>query len=236
MVLDTKERTKIEEEVSEGGGDQEESGKKPSKARKGEVIYEAYCVGITPLLMHRMPEEMIQRVLIDGERPVKETDLEPRERCEKNGYFYRDPNDTENGAFGIPTDHLLSAMKAGGRDVKIGKSKVSTATSTKLHSFLTVLEDFLPFGADEQDWVPDVRRGNMSSGSSKVAVGITRPKFLKWSFKVRLRVSLGDGVSESTIKQILEYAGRRAGVCSFRPSCGGRFGQFRIEDWKEVQE
>ena len=48
----------------------------------GEVIITARCQGITPLLMHAMHPDTIQEVLIEGQRPIKDTDLKPRERCE----------------------------------------------------------------------------------------------------------------------------------------------------------
>ena len=205
------------------------SGKKTNSAEeksdngkpKGEVKIQVECQGKSPLLMQAMSVETIVNVLIRRQRQPAKTDLSLEEMAET--CLYR-----ENGNIGIPATNLFSCLIEAGRHVAFsGKTKISTKDSTLLPSFLSIEEMFLPLtGAGK--WKPDVRRGQMKDGT---AVGIVRPMFKEWGFKVTLMVDLSE-TTEATVKRLLEIAGRRVGLCSFRPQKRGPFGQFKISKWK----
>lgn len=194
-----------------------------AKDKKMVIVLEVE--GVSPLLMDAMSEETIEEVLIQRKRPPINTDLTREERCQPK--FYRDP--TNPDVFGIPAENFMAALREAGRKVKVGKTNVSTAKTTTLYSFLSARENFLRLTC--QVWVPDVRRGTMEDGTT---VGITRPKFQKWGFKVTLEIDLSqDGITENTVKELVTKAGNFAGLGSFRPSKNGQFGRFKIVEWKE---
>lgn len=198
--------------------------------RPKQMFVELEIEGISPLLMDAMSEETVEDVLIRRKRSPVQTDLTREERCEPK--FYRDPENPE--AFGIPAENFMAALREAGRKVKVGKSQVSTAKTTTLYSFLSVRENFLRL--TQQKWVPDVRRGRMDDGTT---VGITRPKFPTWGFKVTLEVDLTEeGITENTIRELIRIAGNQIGLGAFRPQKNGPFGRFRITKWdaKEVVE
>lgn len=187
--------------------------------------------GVSPLLMDAMSIETVERVLIMKQRDPVQTDITREQRCAPK--FYRDPSNPDS--FGIPAENFLATLRDAGRKVKVGKSKISTAETTNLFSFLTVQESFLPL--THQEWIPDVRRGVMKDGTT---VGITRPRFSQWGFKATLEVDLEgmEGLTEQAVKSLVRIAGNSIGLCAFRPTCNGPFGRFRIADWQveEVQE
>lgn len=201
------------------------------------------CKGITPLLMASMDEETIVNVLILGHRPMKDTETSMRKRAAKS--LYLDPKDNWPG---IPAQNLFACLREAGRHVIfIGRTKISTAESTLLPSFLSLEEDFLrltgltaPRPDDRwgrkqdpcEDWVYDVRRGQMDNGTT---VGIVRPKFDNWGFKTTITVDLKE-IDENKVKELFRMAGRRVGLCSFRPEKNGMFGQFQVTSWTEMED
>ena len=70
----------------------------------------------------------------------------------------------------------------------------------------------------------DIRK---ATNHQKGAVAVCRPSFDEW--KVKFTAQIDDNIaSADTIQQVLEDAGRRSGMGSFRVSRGGYFGQFRL--------
>ncbi len=177
--------------------------------------------GIFPLLMQAMTPEMIESVLIRGERPQKPKDAPLTDIAEKCLYK------NDEGKIGIPQENLFACLREAGRRVKFdGRRSISTSDSTLLPSFLTINEGF--FILDRQEWVPDVRRGQMQNGTT---VGIVRPKFKDWGFAVSIEVDLTDGMTVEKVRSLFEIAGKSIGLCAFRPQKNGPFGRFCVETW-----
>lgn len=187
------------------------------------------CVGVSPLMMDRMSPEVLDsldtgvRLQIKKDRPVAE-------KAEEK--IYRD----KEGHIGLSPDMLLAALVNAGRKVKIGKTQVSTATTTTLFDFFQLKSDFLILanGRDQEApiWVPDQRRGVSNQSKSPTAVCIVRPKFDEWAFEVTC--TFDEKVAgRDTMMKLFKEAGSSQGVGSFRPNRKGRYGMFVVREWHE---
>ena len=182
----------------------------------------------SPILFNRMPEATLEglRTKVKQQRVpdlTREQEAEPK--------LYTD----DDGNIGITAEMMCASLKGAGRDVPFGtgRSKVSTATSTKLFGFFGIEQVFLPFEAGFTAWVPDVRRGKNPNGGE--AVCLCRPKINIWAleFDVWYDENL---VRLDTIESLFTIAGRTQGLGDFRPNCGGPFGRFRVESIVDVDE
>lgn len=202
----------------------------PRRLVSNEALIEVVCVGKSPLLMDAMPPEVVEKTLVRKQRDAIDTESPLDVMAAKK--LYRD----SDGTIGLPTECLFACLRGGGRKVKVGKGSISTAKTTELPSILTIEETFIklviPGGGDpETSWKEDLRRGIMQNGANRVAVGIVRPKFEKWGFTVNVTVDYTgmEGLTETHIQRLFEIAGNRIGLGSYRPSCNGPFGRFRVE-------
>lgn len=193
---------------------------------KGEQLVTCVLEGVSPMLQHAMPLDHVENVLVRKKRPQAVTDLPLKDMAVK--VLWRGPNDE----YGVPTDAVLACLIESGRFVKIGRASLSTLDSTRIPAFLRVEGEFLPFEEQgENAWVVDLRRGMMANKGDQIAVGIVRPKFLKWTLPLTLIVDFDEeGVGLDTIRQLLHVAGRRVGLGSFRPAKRGPFGRFQIRE------
>ncbi len=136
---------------------------------------------------------------------------------------------SEDGKMGVPTQNLMSSIIIAGRYIKNGKKAISTAESTTVFDFLEFVDDFCPFMNCDKDgnveWRPFPVRGVMKNGPSKVAVCINRPRIPKWSLQLVVKFDDKRGISQDTVVSLVEAAGRKVGLCDWRPATKGRFGR-----------
>jgi len=201
------------------------------------LVIDLEVESLSPMLQDAMSPDEVERILIQKQRDQPNLDLTRKERCKPSLYINPNRKAGKKQKFGVPAENFLAALRGAGRKVKVGKIQVSTAKTTNLFSFLSVREVFLPFLPELQKWVPDVRRGVMHNTGSATTVGITRPKFPQWGFKCTLEVDLDgmEGINEDTVRVLVQRAGSSQGLCSFRPSCNGPFGRFKIKSWAVTQ-
>ncbi len=186
-------------------------------------------VGKTPLMMDQMSEDVLNsldtgvRIQIVKERPVEDKAAEK---------IYRD----QDGRIGLSPDMLLAALVNGGRNVKMGKKQISTATTTTLFDLLSLESPFLFLtngrDQDEPEWAPDKRRGVSNQSKSPTAVCIVRPKFNEWAFEAVITYD-EKKAGRDTIQKLFKEAGSSQGVGSFRPNKKGRYGMFTVREWHE---
>ncbi len=199
-------------------------------AVSGDVRIAVRCKGITPLLMNPLTHDVLMS-LWTKEKPSK-TAPRPtiQEAAEKKANAYKDAD----GNYFIPVSALHACLKHAGRDVRLdGRKQVSTATSTKMSSFMTLdATQFTLEGLDpERPWEADARPGKNPNGGE--AVCIVRPRFDTWEFTANITIFTSE-IAEATIRELFDKAGRRAGLLDFRPQKGGVFGQFVVEEWKRL--
>lgn len=182
------------------------------------------CEGISPLLLNPMTEETLEEIRTKNARP-KQRDISREE--EASAKLIHD----EDGNLAIPVVYLFGALVEAGRKVKNGKTQVSTAGSTTLYSFMTIVGgEFMPL-LDDPKWEPDLRRG---TGQNNVAVAIVRPKFKVWKFEVIVEINL-DTSTPRLVRDIFDIAGSTVGLGDFRPAKKGPFGRFGVTVWEELE-
>jgi hypothetical protein len=198
------------------------------------MIVNVECRGTSPLLMNRMSADVLEG-LRTGVRPPKAaktgTVRTPRQECEQKVY-------EAEGVPVIPAQNLMSALIAAGVWVRLdGKRQVSTAKATMLPAFLTLLDTVLPVHVPgtkkAAKWEASVMQGKNPNGGE--AVAICRPRFDAWAFSARIDVDTAE-IGMNAIRDLWDKAGRRVGLCDFRPQHKGIFGQFRVECWEQEKE
>lgn len=191
-------------------------------SNKGSITVMVRCEGVSPLLMNMPHPELLQR-LRTKVAPPKRLDQSVEDEAREKVYM-------EGDKIGLPTINLLSCLVAAGREVKIGaRQSISTATSTRLYSYLSIPGTFISFD-NGTTWVPDVRRGRNQGTKEKVMICIVRPRFDQWSFTVEVTVDTSK-VTLETARKLFDVAGDSVGLCEFRPSCKGPYGRFKVVEW-----
>lgn len=186
--------------------------------------------GLTPLLHHRMPEEDLMALLV-GKKSKKKKDVEdrtPREIAER--YVYRDTD----GTCYIPTSYIVGAFIQASSEYKQSNTSRKSMKGIAGGIFRPNTEAATLLCPEKKkplkDYEVDIRK---ATNHLKGAVAVCRPRFDRW--QTTLTVSVDDTIIDpATAHQILEDAGRRVGVGSFRVSKGGYFGQYEIVEWKEL--
>lgn len=203
-----------------------------AQQNSGPVHVKVRLRGIFPLMLDPMTEEILDFICKPkgSQQRNKRVDWSPQEEAESK--LIRDPN----GRLAIPTQYVYSALIKAGQKVPFeARSRVSTAESTELFSFLAIEGDYLSlFDAQngaEPTWVVDKRatRAKMPGGR-KQANRACRPRFDSWALEL-VAVYDADLVEEATVKLLFQRAGR-VGIGVFRPACKGPFGQFVVDQWE----
>jgi hypothetical protein len=207
-----------------------------SRIQVAEATIALVCVGRTPLMMDPMDRETIEKTLIFGDRPPKDTTTPTEDRASKK--MYRNPE----GKIALPSDMLFACLRGAGKKVKVGpRANITKSTGeTALPAIVTIQEMYLTLKHPEvtdfdQAWTTDVRRGRLASGTT---CGIVRPKFEKWGFEVTVEIDYTglEGLTEGHIKELFRRAGHNQGLGSFRPSCGGPFGTFDVAEFVVLEQ
>lgn len=182
--------------------------------------------GVTPLLMNRMPDEQLLALHTKEKRKFT-APKEPRDAAELK--LYR----TREGAPYLPVENLMAGLIAAGMYIKLdGKRQMSTKQSTLLPGFLTIEDPYLPLHGEKGKpaaWEVDMRQGRNPNGGE--AVCVIRPRFDAWAMDVSLLVD-ADSIAETVIRELVDIAGARIGLCDFRPQRRGVFGKFRVDSWE----
>lgn len=205
-------------------------------AQKGLQQYRVLCVGVSPILLNPMNDEILDELIYGAARRKNpERDITIRKMAEKKLCLGPD------GEFGVPANYLFAAMVEAGRKVTYDKkAKFSTLESSVVPSLLAIVPDvfdgkgdgFLPFLDQSVEWIADKRRG--VNKTTKGATAIIRPKFPAWAFDVTIEVDESQ-VEISKIKELVAAAGRFAGLGDFRPAKRGPFGRFVVTKFEALE-
>lgn len=183
--------------------------------------------GITPLLQYRMTEEKLFALL--GAKAKKKTtkeSLTPREIAENHAYK------APSGEYYIPTTYISGAFAHVASDYKQSNSQRKSYKAIAGGIFrpdqetATLLDEL---DRPIKSFEVDLRK---ATNHQRGAVAVVRPRFDRW--KVKTHVSIDDALIAPEIAlEMLNDAGRRSGIGSFRVSKSGYFGQFSVTMFKE---
>lgn len=184
------------------------------------MIIEVTIQGTTALMLDKFTNDLLDK----GPKSTNgKEELSPRDQAEKRLY-----KDTDGFCI-FPADNLLSCVIDAGRFLKIGKRQLSTRDSTTVTSFLNIVESFIPIKSSK-GWRVDARGVvNQATKGRHVAY---RPMFDDWSLKFTLDVDTGEAAL-TTIRELIDRAGKSIGIGVMRPARKGRYGQFKVITWKE---
>ena len=182
------------------------------------VKYQATIEGTSPLLMNR-PSSMIGDISKD--KKGFKNDAEEM----ANGKLYKN----SKGKLYQPSTHLYGALIEAGKHKKVvGKGK---ATYSKIVGYAVEINPF-EIEHQVQEWEifsilavnPNTKGRNM----------LHRPILKKW--KLIFDVSFDETeIPQSIMKELLDIAGKIAGIGDWRPAKKGPFGKFQVVEWKELK-
>jgi hypothetical protein len=189
--------------------------------------------GLSPLLFHSFHTEGA---------PGRQGDQDPRAIAEKHLYLAPSPNvegdpNAEEIVF-LPGKNLFACLVGAGKFQKLGKNKMTTLKESIVPAYVGVAELVIPvYGRDGQivtkstgwevDTAPVV---NPSTGGRIIA---HRPRVDVWSASFTLQIYEPKTYGESLARELVDHAGTKVGLLSFRPSRKGPYGKFRVDRWKK---
>lgn len=137
-----------------------------------------------------------------------------------------------DGGIIIPQPNLLRCLVDGGVYHKIGRSQVTTKTSSTLYGCLDIEAAEIPI-EHQQPWRVDTRAVVIPATKGRILAH--RPIFDDWAltFTVTLDTSI---ISAKFLRAIIDDAGKRVGLGEFRPSRKGPYGRFVVTRWEAVRE
>ena len=179
--------------------------------------------GVTPLLMNRFTEAN-EVAVSNGTSSVSvgERGL-PREQAEVK--LYRD----KDGQPVIPGTNFFASIIEAGKFHKAGKSKVTTQKSSLVPSAVSV--ETFEAALNGASWEVDSRP--VVIPATKGRIMRHRPRFDEWTATFELEVDT-EMFSVKFVRQLIDDAGKKIGLCDYRPSCKGPFGKFVVIEWKEA--
>jgi len=190
--------------------------------------YSVRIEGVTPLLHHKMTQEELMGLLgIKAKKKKVKEEMTPREIADKHAYK------TDTG-YCIPMGYISGAFAGVASDYKQINSPRKSYKSVAGGVFRPTQEFSILKTKDNKtikSYEVDIKKAtNHRAG----AVAVCRPRFDDWSCEFDIAID-DDILPQETALQILEDAGRRAGIGSFRVSKGGYYGQFAVTKWKELK-
>lgn len=132
-----------------------------------------------------------------------------------------------------PSSAVVKAMRVAGKNHKL-KGVAARSVSNFIAGAVVPIEEYWqlvdPETGEAPHWEADMRRA--VNGAKKVAICATRPRFDRWMLRGSILVDPMT-LPIDLVHTVLEDAGRRVGLGSFRAELGGPFGRFRITKFAE---
>lgn len=180
--------------------------------------------GVTPLLVNRFTDKAAQAATSGTATSTVGDRGTPLEQAEDA--LYKD----ENGKIIMPQPNLFRSIVDAGKFFKAGKSKVTTIKSSLLPACVSINAVSFPL-IHKQDWKVDTRPVRIPATGGRILRH--RPCFDDWAIEFELELD-ETIIAAKLLRDIIDAAGGRIGLCDFRPDCKGPFGKFKVTLWKET--
>lgn len=182
-------------------------------------------VGTTPLIVHRFSEKAKRKMLDDMQG--KRTPKSPKDpEAEYEGAFYRLKGDS---GYGLPAvafkQSMVGATRLFGKDV----SMVLVRQTVFVHG--EIGEDGQPLVTIEGE--PRMREDVVTVGRGGTDLRY-RPEFSEWRADVTITY-VKSAFTRGSVLTLLDAAGLGVGVGEWRPEKNGDFGQFKIDETRDVE-
>ncbi len=184
--------------------------------------------GVSSLLMHRFGDKAAAAVQKGGRKVHVGERSPPREEAE--GFAYRLPS----GQLYVPGPGMFRAIVDAGRFHKNGRNKLTTGKFSLVPSALWMAPEFavaIPLhdadGKPIKDFEIDSRRIVTTTGGAQIC---HRPIIHRWCASFALDVD-EDFFDEKLVRLLVDDAGKKIGVGSYRPERKGPYGRFVVKEW-----
>jgi len=181
--------------------------------------YKVTIRGTKPLMHHRFP------------RPDEECTLSkkrtrafnPKEQCEKA--LYRD----SNNRIYQPAIHIEASLSKAATDfIFKGKKTYKQIFKSEIEVFPEKIYFDIP--KNPENYEIDIR--SAVNPSTKGRTWVARPRWDKWQLTFYIKNTAIKEVDSELLKKVLETAGRRIGIGTYRD----KFGKFEIVQFEEISE
>jgi len=169
-------------------------------------------VGVTPLLMEKMPVKVIDDIDKKKSRQMVEKDSRSEEDKIPEKIHY-----TEDGNVGFPASGFMKGMVEVAPYLE-GLDKKRVRGSVRING------NIIPINFENQT----VNKAyGKTSGISKSPRPIMRPEFRGWTCELNITYNAAN-ISLEQIVNLINYAGFHMGVGGWRPACSGSYGQYEV--------
>ena len=177
--------------------------------------YNVTIQGISPLLMNR-PSNLIGDISKDKKPHQDDAMAQASDKLyQVDGQLYQ------------PSTHLQGSLVEAGKHKKVvGKGK---STYSKIVGYAVQIEPFEIVHKNPKWEVFSVLAVNPSTKGRNL---LHRPILKKWELDFQVVFDETE-VPESIMKELLDIAGRIAGLGDWRPAKKGPYGKFQVTSWKE---
>jgi len=195
-------------------------------------FFNVSILGTTPLMHHKFSEEEMVKLMKNTKAKkdnVKPIDNEPRETALSHCYY------DDKGCY-CPSSFIRGAFRHVSADYKQTKGKrtykaiaggIFTVVEPKIYILNPKTDEIINPDKFEVDIQIAV---NHKAG----AVVVCRPRFDSWKLNFQCGLDT-DLIDKSTALEILQDAGRRSGIGSYRVSKSGSYGQFDCILFEEIK-
>lgn len=176
--------------------------------------YNVTIQGTSPLLMNR-PSVLIGDISKDKKPHSDDAQAEAEGRLyEIDGKLYQ------------PATHLQGALVEAGKHKKVvGKGK---STYSKIVGYAAEINPFEIIHKKQKWEIFSILAVNPSTKGRNM---VNRPMLKEWELDFEVTFDETE-IPESIMKELLDIAGRIAGLGDWRPAKKGRFGKFQVTSWK----
>ena len=180
--------------------------------------YKVVIEGISPLIMNR-PSAMIGDISKD-KKPFNDKAEEMA-----NSKLYANPK----GELYQPSTHIYGSLIEAGKHKKVvGKGK---ATYSKIVGYAVQVEPF-EIQHKKQDWeIFSILAVNPTTKGRNL---LHRPMLKNWELQFDVLFDESE-IDPSIMKELLDIAGRIAGIGDWRPQKKGAYGKFHVKSWEEIK-
>src|SRR3990172_807228 len=182
---------------------------------------ECKIVGISPLMMYRY---------IHGYNPPKIVD-DVRAECALRLHTVMAGSSIglKEGTIVVPQEAIYRSLMNGGKFKKLGMKKVTTEKSSLMPGYVTI--PGFEFPLEYKGWEADIRTAVTGRGDR---VPVYRPRIDEWSLTFRIWLQTPGVFGVDLMRRIVDHAGPKVGLLSFRPEKKGGFGMFRVDKWAVI--
>jgi len=183
--------------------------------------------GKTPLLLNRFSDEAAMAASSGNRASAIGEKGTPLQQAQKKLYL-----DNDGKTIIMPQPNIMRCLIDAGSFFKCGKSKVTTQKTSLIPACVDMLFISVPL-LYKEPWTVDTRPVRIPSTGGRILCH--RPCFNDWAleFECDLDETM---MTVGLLRELFDAAGKRIGMCDFRPACKGPFGKFLVTSWKRLDD